>query len=359
LRALLDSFCGPQTLGNSRAFWLAAAALFGLALVYPAFTDDYHVGNTAYFLLWVFMALGLCLMWGYCGMISFGQTFFFGIGGYGYGVVAINLGVAHGGALAALVVALAATAISAVVLGYFMIYGRISGMFFGIVTFSVALALAYFLNQTAGPQWTIGGARLNGFNGMQGMDPLALPWFAGDIDLEGTALYYFLVGLLAIVYLLLRVLVNSRFGHVLVAIREDVQRAELLGYDVRKYQLICFVIGSVLAGLSGVLYTSWGQFITPASVGLPAAILPVVWVAFSGRSDLTATMLGTIVLLYVFQTINVYSEQYAVVLMGLLLVLTVLFAPKGVAVELGEVAGRLGRSWGQRRAAVARPGRQT
>lgn len=354
MNAWLNSLHGPQTLGNGRGFWFAAAVLFLIALVYPAFTDEYNVGNTAYFLLWVFIALGLCLMWGYCGMISFGQTFFFGIGGYGYGVVAINLGVAHGGGLAALVAALAASAISAVVLGYFMIYGRIGGMFFGIVTFSVALALAYFLNQTAGPQWTIGSARLNGFNGMQGMDPLTLPWIGGDIELMGTALYYFLLGLLVIVYLLLRVLVNSRFGHVLVAIREDAQRAELLGYDVRKYQLVCFVIGSVLAGLSGVLYTSWGQFITPSSVGLPAAILPVVWVAFSGRSDLTATMLGTIVLLYVFQTINVYSEQYAVVLMGVLLVLTVLFAPKGLGVELGEALGRLGRSWSHRRATIAR-----
>lgn len=347
--------CGPQTLGNGRGFWLAASALFVIALVYPAFSDAYNVGNTAYFLLWVFMSLGLCLMWGYCGMISFGQTFFFGIGGYGYGIVAINLGVAHGGALAALFAALAAAAISAAVLGYFMIYGRIGGMFFGIVTFSVALALAYFLNQTAGPQWAVGSARLNGFNGMQGMQPLALPWIGRDIDLEGTALYYFLVGLLALVYLLLRMLVNSRFGNVLVAIREDIQRAELLGYDVRKYQLVCFIIGSALAGLSGVLYTSWGQFITPSSVGMPAVILPVVWVAFSGRSDLTATMLGTIVLLYIFQMINVYSEQYAVVLMGILLVLIVLFAPKGIGVEFGEALGRLGRSRVRRRAPMPQP----
>ena len=63
-------------------------------------------------------------------------------------------------------------------------------------------------------------------------------------------------------------LVNSRIGNVIVATREDPQRAEMLGYDVRKYQLLTFVIGSGLAGSSGALYTSWGQFITPSSIGV-------------------------------------------------------------------------------------------
>lgn len=332
---------GPQTMGNSWKFWIAAVLVFAAALIYPMFSDPYDVGNAAYFLLWVFMALGLCLMWGYGGLLSFGQTFFFGIGGYGYGILQINLGHIEAGPMAALVLAVACTAATALVLGYFMIYGRIGGMFFGIVTFSVALALAYFLGQTAGPQWVVGSARLNGFNGMQGMAPLSLPWFGGPIDLEETAFYYFLLGLLVPTYLLLRVLVNARFGNVLVAVREDSQRAELLGYDIRKYQLGSFIIGSALAGLSGALYTSWGQIITPSSVGLPAAVMPVVWVAFSGRSDLTACLSGTIVLLFLFQSINVYSEQFALVLMGLLLVLTVLFAPRGFIVELGERGGRM------------------
>ncbi|MBS0224059.1 MAG: ABC transporter permease [Proteobacteria bacterium] len=331
---------GPQTLGRGRAFWSAAAAVLVVALVYPLFVDSYDVGSTAYFLCWVFMALGLCLMWGYNGMMSFGQTFFFGVGGYAYGVIEINLGVANGGAMASLVAALAVTAVAAALLGYFMIYGRIGGMFFGIVTFAVTLALAFFLNQTAGPEWHIGTARLNGFNGMQGMDPLALPWFGGDIDLEGTAFYYFVLVLLIVVYLLLRLLVNSRFGNVLVAIREDPLRAELLGYDVRRYSLVTFVIGSVLGGLSGALYCSWGQFISPSSVGLPAAAMPVVWVAFSGRSDVTATLIGTLLLIAGFQALTIYSEQWALILMGVLLAGTVLIAPDGLIVSLANVVAR-------------------
>jgi len=253
------------------------------------------------------MALGLCLLWGYGGMLSFGQTFFFGIGGYSYGVLATNFG---GGSmtLVALLLALALGALAAMILGYFMIWGRVGGVFFGIVTLSATLVLAFFLGQTAGPEWRIGNARLNGFNGMKGMDPLTIPWFGdSQIYFEGTYLFYLVVALIVLVYLGLRILVNSRFGNVMVAIREDPQRAELLGYDVRKYQLVTFVIGSALAALSGVMYTSWGQFIAPSSIGLPAAAMPIVWVAFSGRSDVMVVLVGSFFILYFFQMITVHS----------------------------------------------------
>lgn len=332
---------GPQTVGNGRFFWISFLLVFAAALAYPMFADSYDVGNFAYFLIWVFMALGLCLMWGYCGMLSFGQTFFFGIAGYSYGVLAINFG-GGGMTVLALVFAIGLAALSAVVLGYFMIWGRVGGVFFGIVTLSATLVLAFFLGQTAGPEWRIGEARLNGFNGMKGMDPLNIPWFEGEtIYFEGSSLYYLAIALILVVYLALRMLLNSRFGNVIVAIREDPQRAELLGYDVRKYQLITFVIGSALAGLSGVLYTSWGQFITPSSVGLPAAAMPIVWVAFSGRGDITATLVGSFLILVTFQAITVHSQQAALVLMGGMLLATVMIAPQGFIIGVARLVGRL------------------
>jgi urea transport system permease protein len=191
----------------------------------------------------------------------------------------------------------------------------------------------------------VGSARLNGFNGMTGMPPLTIPWFGGDIVLfPDVQLYYVILALLVVVYLGLRILVNSRFGNVLVAIRENPERAEMLGYDVRKYQLIAFIIGSSLAGLSGVLYTSWGQYITPSSMGLTAAALPVVWVAVGGRSDLTATLVGTFAVLSVFQTLTIYGSQYALVVMGALLVVVVLFAPQGLIPGIAGLSRRMRRA---------------
>lgn len=333
---------GPQTMGKGPVFWTAFAVVLAAALAYPLFADGYDVGNNIYFLNWTFMALGLSLIWGYGGSLSFGQTAFFGVAGYSYGILTLNFGTAYGFGIVSVLIAIAIAALFAAVLGYFLFFGRISGIFLGIVTLSVTLALERFMAQTAGPEWKIGAARLNGFNGMSGMPALTLPWFGGEISLyPDIGLYYVVLGLLVVVYLGLRILVNSRFGNVLVALRENPQRAEMLGYDIRKYQLATFVIGAALAGLSGVLYTSWGQYITPSSMGITSAALPIIWVAVGGRSDLTATLIGTLVVLSVFQALTIYGSQYALVVMGLLLVCTVLLAPRGLVANAGLLVGSL------------------
>jgi len=340
--AFLRRLEGPQTVGRGPAFWALFAVVLTAALAYPLFSDGYTVGNTVYFFVWVFIALSLCLIWGYGGSLSFGQTAFFGIAGYGYGILTINFGAAHGFTLVALVLAVGFAALFAVLLGYFMFFGRIAGVFLGIVTLAVTLMLERFMAQTAGPEWHVGVARLNGFNGMSGMPPLTIPWPDGDIVLfADIGLYYFVLGLLVVVYLGLRILMNSAFGNVIVAIRENPERAEMLGYDVRKYQLITFVIGAALAGLSGVLYTVWGQYITPSSMGMTAAALPLIWVAVGGRSDLTSTLIGTLTVLLAFQALTIYGSQYALIFMGVLLVLTVLIAPNGLVLAVMSLISRL------------------
>ena len=352
---------GPQTLGRGPAFWCAAALAIAVAAAYPLLTDAYTVGNTIYFFDWVFMALGLCLIWGYGGALSFGQTAFFGLSGYAYGVLTLDFGADHGLTLAATLIAVAASALFAAVLGYFLFFGRISGVFLGIVTLAVTLVFERFMAQTAGPEWHVGAARLNGFNGMSGMPPLTLPWPGDDLVLSpDVPLYYVVLALLVVTYLGLRVLVNSSFGNVIVAIRENPHRATMLGYDVRKYQLATFVIGSALAGLSGVLYTSWGQYITPSSMGLTAAALPIIWVAVGGRGDLTTTLVGTLLLLGVFQFLTIYGSQYALVAMGLLLVVTVLLTPDGLVTAIFRLPfrGRRRASPEAGRASAVDPGRE-
>jgi urea transport system permease protein len=344
LPALLN---GPQTIGRGVGFWSAATLTVVLAAVYPQFADKFAVANSAYFGVWVFMALGLGLIWGYGGTLSFGQTAFFGLAGYAYGVIAINLGVAHSYPFLALACALAIGTAFSALLGYFMIYGGINGVFVGIVTLSVTLGFATFMNQTAGPEWHIGRARLNGYNGMTRIPSLSIDWFDGHrIRFDGANFYYLVLGLLVVTYLALRMLVNSRFGNVLVACRENAERTELLGYDIRRYQLIAFAIGGFLASLSGALYTAWGNFIVPASMALPAAAMPIIWVAVGGRQDVTATLIGTLVVLYVFQMLTVISQQYALIAIGALLVVTVLVAPGGYVLWVVDMIGRLRRPSG-------------
>jgi urea transport system permease protein len=331
LLALLD---GPQTLGRGHAFWSAFIVAVVAAAALPLFVGAFAITNLTYFLVWVFMALGLSLIWGYGGILSFGQTAFFGLAGYTYGVISINLGDAGLWTWFALLASLVLPMLLAVVVGYFMFYGGVRDVFVGIVTLSITLVFETFMAQTAGPEWTIGTARLNGFNGMSTMPPLTFPWGDSPIIFDGPPFFWLVLALVVIVYVGLRLLVNSRFGNVLVAIRENPDRAEMLGYNVRFYQLLVFVVGSMLAGMSGVLYTLWGSYITPSSMGLTAAALPIIWVAAGGRKDLTATLLATVLLTWLSQQLAVRGAQYALIWMGVILLVVVLFAPEGLFVTL-------------------------
>ena len=212
-----------------------------------------------------------------------------------------------------------------------MIYGRITGVFVGIVTLSVTLAFATFLNQTAGPEWPIGSARLNGYNGMTRM-PASRSRGSTATRSSSRAPRSTIScwRCWCSCYLGLRMLVNSRFGNVLVAIRENPERAELLGYDIaalparrlRRRQHAGRPERRALHRL-GPVHRAGRRW------RLPAAAMPIIWVAVGGRKDLTATLIGTLFVLWLFQNLTVISQQYALILMGALLLVTVLFVPGG------------------------------
>ena len=138
---------------------------------------------------------------------------------------------------------------------------------------------------------------------------------------------------MVVVYLGLRWLVNSKAGRVMIAIREDAERTEALGYDIRAIQLGVFCLGAFLAGLSGILYVSWESFITPTVFGVQNNILPVIWVAVAGRKSLTATVIGTLFLLWLSQKLAVQGN-YALVVQGAILILVMMLLPEGAITGL-------------------------
>src|SRR6185312_1057755 len=143
------------------------------------------------------------------------------------------------------------------------------------------------------------------FNGMTNIPSLTV----GTVSFDGFSLplFYLVVILVAGILVGLRMRANSHVGHVIMAIQEDSERTELLGYDIRRYQLLVFTIAGVLAGMSGVLYATWGNFIQPSSVGLLAATFPVLWVAVGGRRSLTSVLIGTLALSALSDALAVYS----------------------------------------------------
>jgi branched-chain amino acid transport system permease protein len=315
-----------------------------VALCLPLVVDANTSGNLAYCLLWAFSAVGLAAMWGYGGILSFGQTAFFGLTGYSYGIFTLNYSDNWFDAWLGLGAGLAVSVVAAALIGYMIFYGRIKGVFIGIVTLSVTLVLETFMSQTAGPQWAIGEARLNGYNGMGGMSPLTIPWPGGPLTLENGSFYYLVLILLIVVYAVMRRLLDGPFGLTLIAIRENPQRAEMLGVDIRRHQLLVFVLGCTLGGLSGALYTIWGSYITPSTMGLTAAAMPVIWVATSGRKSIGGTIVGTALLVWLSQNLAVYGSQYALILLGAILLIVVLAAPEGllpfITSQLRRVASR-------------------
>ena len=259
----------------------------------PLFIDSYYLDNISYFMCWTFISLGLAVIWGMGGILSFGQTAFFGLAGYGFSVISINfLGVA-GVSLWSVILALILTGVFGLIVGYFLFYGGIYDVFIGIVTLAITLVFETFMQQTAGPEYAIGPARLNGFNGMQGMPTIGFKDIPFGL-VEGVTQYYFILILALIVLVFLYKFKHSKIGLVFLASKEDRERVSSLGHNVQRVQLIAFVIASILAGISGILYTNWGGYITPDSMGLVSAALPVVYVAASGKKDFFAVFIGCI-----------------------------------------------------------------
>lgn len=303
-------------------------------LLYPLSASEFGIINVSYFLAMTMLALSLALIWGFAGILSFGQTAFFGIGGYAYGVFTLNYQWS-GSTWVGVAIGVLAGGIVAAILAYFMFYGGVNDVFVGLTTLSLTLVLQTFMAQTAGPEWKIGQARLGGFNGMY------VPQITfGQSFLTGKQLYYLHLALLALLYLGLRWLTGSRWGYGLMALRENRIRTETFGYNVRLMQVEVFFLAGCIAALSGVLYTSWGSYIDPASMGLTAAVTPVIYVAIGGRKSLTAAMISSVILLKLSQSLASYSAEYAFVIFGTLALLAVLFVPDGFIVAIFQVMDR-------------------
>lgn len=304
-------------------------------LIYPSTTDEFSILNTAYFMALSLMGLSLAMIWGKAGILSFGQTAFFGIGGYLYGIYTINV-LGSGATWVGILVGIVAGSIVAAVLGYFMFYGGVNDVFVGLTTLALTLVLQTFMAQTAGPEWTVGEARLNGYNGMY------VPQISiGDMPLYGRPLYLLYLAILIGVYLVLRWLAGSRWGYGLLALQENRPRTETFGYNVRLMQVQVFALAGGVAALSGVLYASWGSYIDPSSMGLTAAITPVIYVAIGGRRSLTAAMISSMILLKLSQSLSSAAPEYALIIFGLVALLAVLFVPEGFMVALFNLLDRL------------------
>lgn len=313
-----------------------AAGLVVVVAVVPAVLDMFSLLQLTAFVCLAILSISLGFIWGFGGILSFGQAAFFGLGSYAYAVAVINLG----DSTLPLVLSIVVPALFAALLGYLMFYGRISDVYIGVITLTVTLILYNVVNSTAGDRYRIGKAALGGFNGIPAVPGINLP-FMPSAPLDIASNWYLTAGALAVIYLGMRLFLRSHPGRVIIATRENETRAALLGYDTRFYKLLVFVIGGAVAGLGGALYTAWGSFVSPTIFGLPMSAQVIVWIIVGGRGTLAGPVVGCIALQYLTTSLGTQQTISVSLVLGAILLASVLLLPSGVLPLLATVARRL------------------
>jgi len=302
------------------------------ALTFTA--EVYTLYNLTVYCILAMLTLSLALVWGMGGIIALGQSVFFGLGAYVYAVLAINTGESTWGVLAATII----PALFAVLLGWFTFFGRISDVYFAVISLMVPLILLNLLNSASGAFWQIGAVNIGGYNGIVSVPPLNVP-FAPGMELSFEAMFAASSLALIAVYLLLRAVVASRFGRIVIAVRENEHRAELLGYDVRWVKLGVFCLGAAIAGFAGALYAAWGASIGPGVFSMSFAAQVVVWVLLGGLGSLLGPVLGCFLVQGLTTWLGSASRLNPEIILGLLFIMAVLLIPRGLVPTL-QVWGR-------------------
>ena len=308
------------------------------------------------------LALAIDLIWGFCGILSLGHGAFFALGGYAMGMYLMRQ-IGTRGVYAnpilpdfmvflnwdqlpfywygfnwfpyALVMVVLAPGLLAFVFGWFAFRSRVTGVYFSIITqaLTFALMLGFFRNNF-------------GFGGNNGLTDFK-DILGFNVQAAGTrgALFAITCVVLAAALMLCRGIVRSKFGKVLVAIRDAESRTRFLGYRVESYKLLVFTLSACMAGVAGALYVPQVGIINPSEFAPANSIEEVIWVAVGGRGTLTGAILGAVVVNYgkTYFTSGFLAPYWLFVLGGLFVGVT-LFLPRGIV-------GTIQHWWWQRHGA--------
>ncbi|NNH74835.1 urea ABC transporter permease subunit UrtC [Nocardia uniformis] len=322
-------------------FAIAAVLLFGVA---PVALSDFRLSLLAKFLCFAIVAVGIGLAWGRGGMLTLGQGVFFGIGAY---IMAMHMQIADAArqgedvpefmviagipelpsywqpfasAPVAVLGILILPALMAAVLGFGVFKRRVKGAYFAILSQALAAAMAILL---------IGQQTIGGFTGLS--DFRSFFGFRLDDPVNRRMLFFIAAGTLLVVVAIARQLMHSRYGELLVAVRDQEERVRFLGYDPANIKIVAYVVAAFFAGIAGALFTPIVGIISPADIGVVPSIAFLIGVAIGGRTTLLGPVLGAIGVAWAQTT---FSEQFPsgwIYLQGILFIVVVGFLPAGLA----------------------------
>ncbi|AZO10224.1 MULTISPECIES: branched-chain amino acid ABC transporter permease [unclassified Mesorhizobium] len=297
------------------------ALLFVLNFILP----DYHQGLFARIMTLAVFATGYNLLFGYVGLLSLGHAMFFSAGLYGAGLTVYHLG---WGVPEAFIAGIACGALLALLIGLLAL--RTSGVAFMIVTMMFAqifyLLILYFAAWTGGDQGLViqQAARTLSFGG-------------ASLDLTNPNVRYMsALALFSLVLIASLAVVRSRFGRVLVAIRENEERTKMLGYDTVANKIAAVVLSGTICAASGAAYALLFGYIGSSFASVQYSILPLLWVLLGGAATALGPLVGTLFMYYVTDIASSFTSAYLLIV-GIALILLVLFFPKGI---LGSIRQR-------------------
>jgi branched-chain amino acid transport system permease protein len=313
---------------------LVELALLAIFAVLPLVLEDYLTIFVTRVLILALPALSFDLVWGYAGILSFGQALFFGSAGYSTALLARDLGVTS--IFIVLPSSLVIGFFVSLALGGFLLLGRHPPT-------TIFVALGTLTGSYAADRLARGWYYLGGQNGIPAIPAMT----AGSYEIvEGPVYYYLAFATLLLVYLLCRFLVRSQFGLALAGMREQEARIAFFGYRVQQLKAIVFSLAGAIAGLAGGLYAFHEGFVGPSMLGVVLSTQIVLYALFGGVGTLIGAVIGVIAIEIVgFRLADNYQQAWPIIL-GLLLLLIILFRPSGLIgllVSERERVGTFGR----------------
>lgn len=356
---------------NRKAQWATYIVVFGILALLPAvFDNPFTLNQLARYSVFAMLAVSVSLVWGFAGILSLGQGIAFGIASYGMAMtmqmqfqdpendpmpsfMLTNeleslplLWEPFWSTPVGLILTLAVPVIFFIIFGILMFQARVAGVFVAIMTLAM-LAAWYSMAYDMQPFTA-------GFNGIS--PPLPFQIFGGEVDPYGPTAYWICVAALALLTLATKALLQTKFGTVVQAIRDDAERARFLGYNVAYYQVVVFAISGFIAAIAGLCWVMIVQYVSPTSLEIAFSISMVVWAAVGGRMSLLGAIAGAFLVNGIQSYLGDELQQYWMLILGGLFIGVVLFLPSGLA---GLVELILGKLTGNGRSAEVVPPTET